>query len=202
MVPFVHRAGGSFIEPKVGEDPRNCKDIFWAYFVPNRPGVYLCFVKINKTNAARLLDKAGIEYGLIPYRVDEDDLSAAHLASELGEDVRQVFKTLVLRGERTGLFVCVVPGDSEVDLKKAARAAGDKKADLIPMKELLPATGYIRGGCSPIGMKKNLPTFVHETCKEFDRIYISAGVRGLQIKIAPADLLSYTGATVYDLVSD
>ena len=159
-------------------------------------------MKITKTNAARLLDKAGIEYELIPYQVDEDDLSAAHLAGQLGEDVRQVFKTLVLRGERTGLFVCVVPGDSEVDLKKAARAAGDKKADLIPMKELLPATGYIRGGCSPIGMKKPFPTFIHDTCKEFPRIYISAGMRGLQIKIAPADLLSYADATVCDLTAD
>lgn len=159
-------------------------------------------MKITKTNAARLLDKAGIEYELIPYQVDEDDLSAAHLAGQLGEDVRQVFKTLVLRGERTGLFVCVVPGDSEVDLKKAARAAGDKKADLIPMKELLPTTGYIRGGCSPIGMKKPFPTFIHDTCKDFPRIYISAGMRGLQIKIAPADLLSYTGATVCDLTAD
>ncbi len=159
-------------------------------------------MKITKTNAARLLDKAGIEYELIPYQVDENDLSAAHLAGQLGEDVRQVFKTLVLRGERTGLFVCVVPGDSEVDLKKAARAAGDKKADLIPMKELLPATGYIRGGCSPIGMKKPFPTFIHDTCKEFPRIYISAGMRGLQIKIAPVDLLSYTGATVCDLTAD
>ena len=139
-------------------------------------------MKITKTNAARLLDKVGIEYELIPYQVDEGDLSAAHLAGQLGEDVRQVFKTLVLRGERTGLFVCVVPGDSEVDLKKAARAAGDKKADLIPMKELLPATGYIRGGCSPIGMKKPFPTFIHDTCKDFSRIYISAGMRGLQIK--------------------
>lgn len=159
-------------------------------------------MKITKTNAARLLDKVGIEYELIPYQVDEGDLSAAHLAGQLGEDVRQVFKTLVLRGERTGLFVCVVPGDSEVDLKKAARAAGDKKADLIPMKELLPATGYIRGGCSPIGMKKPFPTFIHDTCKDFSRIYISAGMRGLQIKIAPADLLSYTGATVCDLTAD
>lgn len=159
-------------------------------------------MKITKTNAARLLDKAGIEYELIPYQVDEGDLSAVHLAGQLGEDVRQVFKTLVLRGERTGLFVCVVSGDSEVDLKKAARAAGDKKADLIPMKELLPTTGYIRGGCSPIGMKKPFPTFIHDTCKEFPRIYISAGMRGLQIKIAPADLLSYTGATVCDLTAD
>lgn len=159
-------------------------------------------MKITKTNAARLLDKAGIEYELIPYQVDEGDLSAAHLAGQLGENVRQVFKTLVLRGERTGLFVCVVPGDSEVDLKKAARAAGDKKADLIPMKELLPTTGYIRGGCSPIGMKKPFPTFIHDTCKDFPLIYISAGMRGLQIKIAPTDLLSYTGATVCDLTAD
>ena len=149
-------------------------------------------MKTHKTNAARLLDSAGIGYELIPYRVDEEDLSAVHVAQELGEDIRQVFKTLVLRGERTGLFVCVVPGESEVDLKKAARAAGDKKADLIPMKELLPTTGYIRGGCSPIGMKKPLPTFID----------ISAGVRGLQIKIAPDDLLAYTGATLSDLTTE
>ena len=159
-------------------------------------------MKTHKTNAARLLDSAGIGYELIPYRVDEEDLSAVHVAQELGEDIRQVFKTLVLRGERTGLFVCVVPGESEVDLKKAARAAGDKKADLIPMKELLPTTGYIRGGCSPIGMKKPLPTFIDHSCMDFPAIYISAGVRGLQIKIAPDDLLAYTGATLSDLTAE
>lgn len=159
-------------------------------------------MKTHKTNAARLLDSAGIGYELIPYRVDEEDLSAVHVAQELGEDIRQVFKTLVLRGERTGLFVCVVPGESEVDLKKAARAAGDKKADLIPMKELLPTTGYIRGGCSPIGMKKPLPTFIDCSCMDFQAIYISAGVRGLQIKIAPDDLLAYTGATLSDLTAE
>lgn len=159
-------------------------------------------MKTHKTNAARLLDSAGIGYELIPYRVDEEDLSAVHVAQELGEDIRQVFKTLVLRGERTGLFVCVVPGESEVDLKKAARAAGDKKADLIPMKELLPTTGYIRGGCSPIGMKKPLPTFIDRSCMDFPTIYISAGVRGLQIKIAPDDLLAYTGATLSDLTAE
>ena len=159
-------------------------------------------MKTHKTNAARLLDSAGIGYELIPYRVDEEDLSAVHVAQELGEDIRQVFKTLVLRGERTGLFVCVVPGESEVDLKKAARAAGDKKADLIPMKELLPTTGYIRGGCSPIGMKKPLPTFIDRSCMDFPAIYISAGVRGLQIKIAPDDLLAYTGATLSDLTAE
>lgn len=156
-------------------------------------------MKTNKTNAARLLDRAGIDYELIPYAVDESDLSAVHVARQLGEDIRQVFKTLVLRGERTGLFVCVIPGDDEVDLKKAARAAGDKKADLIPMKELLAATGYIRGGCSPIGMKKALPTYIHRSCTDFPYIYISAGIRGLQIKIAPTDLLRYTGATCADL---
>ncbi|MDE5661728.1 MAG: Cys-tRNA(Pro) deacylase, partial [Muribaculaceae bacterium] len=127
-------------------------------------------------------------------------LDAGHVAQELGEDIRRVFKTLVLRGERTGLFVCVVPGDCEVDLKKAAAVAGDKKAEMIAMKELLPLTGYIRGGCSPVGMKKPLPTFFHRTALDFDTIYVSAGVRGLQLVIAPADLIAFVGATVADLV--
>ena len=108
---------------------------------------------INKTNAARLLDKAKIKYELVPYEVDENDLAATHIATQLDEDIRQVFKTLVLKGDKTGYFVCVVPGDAEVDLKKAAKVSGNKKVDLIPMKELLPTTGYIRGGCSPVGMK-------------------------------------------------
>jgi Cys-tRNA(Pro)/Cys-tRNA(Cys) deacylase len=156
--------------------------------------------KIEKTNAARLLDRAKIAYDLVPYTVDEDNLAATHVAEELGEDIATVFKTLVLRGDRAGLFVCVIPGDKEVDLKAAARVSGNKKADLIPMKELLPTTGYIRGGCSPIGMKKPLPTFIHSTCLDHERIYISAGVRGLQIAIAPSDLVAYVGATVTDLV--
>ena len=156
--------------------------------------------KIEKTNAARLLDRAKIAYDLVPYTVDEDNLAATHVAEELGEDIATVFKTLVLRGDRAGLFVCVIPGDKEVDLKAAARVSGNKKADLIPMKELLPTTGYIRGGCSPIGMKKPLPTFIHSTCLDHERIYISAGVRGLQIAIAPNDLISFVGATVTDLV--
>lgn len=156
--------------------------------------------KIEKTNAARLLDRAKIAYDLVPYTVDEDNLAATHVAEELGEDISTVFKTLVLRGDRSGLFVCVIPGDKEVDLKAAARVSGNKKADLIPMKELLPTTGYIRGGCSPIGMKKPLPTFIHSTCLDHERIYISAGVRGLQIAIAPADLVAYVGATVVDLI--
>jgi Cys-tRNA(Pro)/Cys-tRNA(Cys) deacylase len=156
--------------------------------------------KIEKTNAARLLDRAKIAYELVPYTVDEDNLAATHVAEELGEDIATVFKTLVLRGDRSGLFVCVIPGDKEVDLKAAARVSGNKKADLIPMKELLPTTGYIRGGCSPIGMKKPLPTFIHSTCLDHERIYISAGVRGLQIAIAPADLVAYVGAVVVDLI--
>ena len=131
--------------------------------------------KITKTNAARLLDKAHVPYELVAYEVDENDLSAGHLAATLGEDVNRVFKTLVLRGDKTGHFVCVVPGNSEVDLKKAARVSGNKKADLIPQKELLPTTGYIRGGCSPVGMKKPFPTFVHESCRDFD--FISIRVR-------------------------
>ena len=158
--------------------------------------------KIDKTNAARLLDKAKVAYKLVPYTVDENNLAATHVAEELGEDIATVFKTLVLRGDRAGLFVCVVPGDKEVDLKAAARVSGNKKADLIAMKELLPTTGYIRGGCSPIGMKKPLPTFIHATCLEHERIYISAGVRGLQIAISPADLIAYVGATVSELVAE
>ena len=155
--------------------------------------------KIEKTTAARLLDRAKIGYELIPYRVDEDNLAATHVAEELGEDIATVFKTLVLRGDRTGLFVCVVPGDHEVDLKSAARISSNKSAELIAMKELLPTTGYIRGGCSPIGMKKALPTYIHSTALNYQRIYISAGLRGLQIAIAPNDLISFVGAHVADI---
>ena len=158
--------------------------------------------KIQKTNVCRLLDAAGIAYELIEYAVDESDLSATHVAQQLGEDVDAVFKTIVLEGDKVKYFVCVVPGACEVDLKKAAKISGNKKADLIPMKELLPTTGYIRGGCSPIGMKKPFPTYFHETCILFDYIYVSAGVRGLQLKINPDDLVKYVGATVCDLVSD
>ena len=155
---------------------------------------------INKTNAARLLDKAKIKYELVPYEVDENDLAATHIATQLGEDIRQVFKTLVLKGDKTGHFVCVVPGDAEVDLKKAAKVSGNKKVDLIPMKELLLTTGYIRGGCSPVGMKKAFPTYFHSTCMDFDYIYVSAGVRGLQLKIAPADLVKYVRASVAEII--
>ena len=156
--------------------------------------------KINKTNAARLLDKAKVKYELIPYEVDENDLSAPHVAESLGENIDQVFKTLVLHGDKSGYFVCVIPGNCEVDLKKAAKVSGNKNCDLIPMKDLLPTTGYIRGGCSPIGMKKPFPTYIHTTAADFDHIYISAGVRGLQIQIAPTDLITVSNATLNDLI--
>lgn len=155
--------------------------------------------KIEKTNAARLLDRAKIAYRLIPYEVDESDLAATHVAEQLGEDIACVFKTLVLKGDRTGHFVCVIPGDREVDLKAAARHSGNKKCDLIPMKELLSTTGYIRGGCSPIGLKKPFPIFIHTSATDFEQIYISAGVRGLQIQIAPNDLIDFVQATRCDL---
>ena len=159
-------------------------------------------MKINKTNAARLLDKAKIAYELIPYEVDENDLSAIHVADSLGENIEQVFKTLVLHGDKNGHFVRVIPGEHEVDLKLAAKASGNKKCDLIPMKELLPLTGYIRGGCTPIGMKKTFSTYIHESCLNYPYIYISAGQRGLQLKLDPNDLIKEVHAEVCILFHD
>ena len=155
-----------------------------------------------KTNAVRLLEKAGVTFETKEYPVDEEHLDARHVADGVGEDISLVFKTLVLKGERTGLFVCVIPGAEEVDLKKAARAAGDKKAEMLPMKELLPATGYIRGGCSPVGMKKPLPTFFHVSTLDHPKIYVSAGQRGMQLIIAPQDLINFVGGTAVDLIKD
>ena len=157
--------------------------------------------KINKTNVARLLDKAKIAYQLVPYEVDENDLSATHVAEQLGEDIAQVFKTLILHGDKSGYFVCVIPGADEVDLKKAAKVSGNKKCEMIPVKELLPLTGYIRGGCSPIGMKKHFPTYIHPTASGFAKIYVSAGQRGLQIQRAPADLIKVAQAIEADLIA-
>ena len=156
-------------------------------------------MQVPKTNAARLLDAAGIPYTLVPYEVDEEHLEASHVAQQLGEDLDRVFKTLVLRGDRNGLFVCVIPGSLEVDLKVAARISGNKSCAMIHVKELLPLTGYIRGGCSPIGMKKPLPTFLHESAFLWDSISISAGIRGLQIDIAPQALKDFIGADIYPM---
>ena len=158
-------------------------------------------MKINKTNAARLLDKAGINYELIPYEVDENNLAVDHVAHQLGEPIEQVFKTLVLRGDRTGIFVCVVPGHTEVNLKRAAKISGNKSAEMIAMKDLLAVTGYIRGGCSPVGMKKKFPTYFHSTAVDFETIYVSAGVRGLQLEISPVALVDFVGGVIADVAS-
>jgi len=158
-------------------------------------------LKIEKTNAARILDKGKIYYEIIPYEVNEDDLSAVHVAAQLNEPIEKVFKTLVLKGDKTGFFVCVIPGAEEVDLKKAATISGNKNCDMIPMKELLPVTGYIRGACSPVGMKKHFPTFMHETCLKYEHIYVSAGKRGLQLLIAPSDLIATVHATIGFLIN-
>lgn len=154
---------------------------------------------MKKTNAVRLLDQNHIVYSLVEYEVDESDLSAVTVAAKLGQNVKQVFKTLVLRGDKTGVFVCVIPGDAEVDLKKAARVSGNKKAEMIMMKELLPLTGYIRGGCTPIGMKKNYPSYIDQSCLSFDMILISAGQRGMQIRIHPGDLIRLARMESVDL---
>ncbi len=155
--------------------------------------------KIEKTNAARLLDKAGIKYNLIPYEFDENDLAVQHVAECLGQPIERVFKTLVLHGDKTGHIICVVPGHTEVHLKQLAKVSGNKKVEMIAMKDLLTVTGYIRGGCSPIGTKKRFPTFIHSTALDFPTIYISAGVRGMQIEIAPSDLISFVSATLCDV---
>ena len=150
----------------------------------------------EKTNAVRLLDKAKINYQLVTYEVDVDDLSAVHVAAQLNEAVDKVFKTLVLRGDKTSYFVCIIPGAGELDLKKAAKISGNKYCEMIPMTDLLQVTGYIRGACSPIGMKKHFPTYIHETCLGFPYIYVSAGQRGLQIKIDPKELINEVRAEV------
>ncbi len=157
--------------------------------------------EIKKTNAARQLDQLKVAYELIPYEVDENDLGAEHIAEQLGQPIERLFKTLVLRGDKTGLLVCVIPGAEEVDLKKAAKVTGNKRVEMIHVKELLPLTGYIRGGCSPIGMKKALPTWFHQSLMEHESVYCSAGQRGLQFRLAPADLLRAARGTLADLIA-
>lgn len=157
-------------------------------------------MKTLKTNAARLLDQAKVPYELVAYEVDESDLSAVHVAEQLNEPVERVFKTLVLKGNKTGHFVCVIPGAAELNLKHAAKISQNKSCDMIPMKELLPTTGYIRGACSPLGMKKHFPTYIDRSCRDFENIYVSGGQRGLQIKIAPDDLIQVARADIVELV--
>ncbi len=154
---------------------------------------------MNKTNAMRLLEQAGIEFETREYEVDESDLSGESVAKKVGLDPDSVFKTLVVRGDKKGIAVFCVPVTAELDLKKSAKATGDKKIEMVHVKELLGLTGYIRGGCSPIGMKKQYPTFIDETCILFDRIAVSAGVRGAQIITEPNKLAEYVGAKVIDI---
>ena len=155
---------------------------------------------MKKTNAARILDQYKITYDLVEYEVDENDLGATNVARKLGQDVEQVFKTLVLRGDKTGIFVVLIPGNTELNLKKTAKLSGNKSVEMVQMKELLPLTGYIRGGCTPIGMKKAYPNYIHESCILYDTIYISAGIRGMQIRISPDDLIELTKMTTGDFI--
>jgi Cys-tRNA(Pro)/Cys-tRNA(Cys) deacylase len=153
-----------------------------------------------KTNAARILDAAGIRYRILEYAVDENDLSAPHVAEAIGLPPEQVFKTLVVRGDRTGVLLACIPGNTELDFKAAAAASGNKKIELAAVKEILALTGYIRGGVSPIGTKKPYPLYLDETADLWDEISISAGVRGKQMLVAPDDLVRITGATKCPLV--
>ena len=155
--------------------------------------------KIEKTNAMRMLDQSNIPYETGEYEYDESDLSGDHVADYLGISKEEIFKTLVTRGNDNELYVFVVPVSGELDLKKAAAAAGVKKVEMIHVKEIFNLTGYLRGGCSPIGMKKQYPTFIDETAIRFDKIYISGGKRGLQIIIDPQVLADFTGAKLVDI---
>ena len=155
--------------------------------------------KIEKTNAMRMLDQSNIPYETGEYEYDESDLSGDHVADYLGISKEEIFKTLVTRGNDNELYVFVVPVSGELDLKKAAAAAGVKKVEMIHVKEIFNLTGYLRGGCSPIGMKKQYPTFIDETAILFDKIYISGGKRGLQIIIDPQVLADFTGAKLVDI---
>lgn len=155
---------------------------------------------LKKTNAARTLDKLGIAYELNSYPVDLDDLSATHVAESMGVDPSCVFKTLVTRGHPNGIAMAVIPGNAELDLKKLASVFHDKSVEMVPLKEVLPLTGYMRGGCSPVGAKKPYPVCIDESAILFDRIYVSAGQRGLQFVIAPEDLARAVDAVFADIV--
>lgn len=157
---------------------------------------------MKTTNAMRLLTKGGVAFSVVEYEVDLDDLSATHASAVTGIDPSRMFKTLVLRGERNGYFVCCIPADKEVDLKKAAVATADKKAEMIHVKELLPLTGYIRGGCSPVGMKKKFPTFIDASALEHETIGVSGGARGITLMVKPAELAEFVGASFVPLTAE
>lgn len=155
--------------------------------------------KAVKTNVVRHLEAEGIPFEVMTYEVDEEHLEGTHAAAMLGLDPDMVYKTLVLNDDRHGHLVCVIPVAEELDLKKVARASGFKAVSMLPLKELLPLTGYVRGGCSPIGMKKAFPTYVQEDAQLLDRMGVSAGMRGMQVLLSPDDLMRCTGAVYADL---
>lgn len=155
---------------------------------------------MQKTNAVRMLEKAKIPFDTAQYEVDEADLSGAAIARKIGADEKCVFKTLVARGEKHGCVVFCIPVSEEVDLKKAAAVCGEKRVELLPLKQLLPTTGYVRGGCSPIGMKKHFPTYIHSSALDLEKIYVSGGARGLQIITEPKLLSDFVGAKYADLI--
>ncbi|MDY3286036.1 MAG: Cys-tRNA(Pro) deacylase [Eubacteriales bacterium] len=155
---------------------------------------------MTKTNAMRLLDAANIPFTLFEYPSDDPKQTAEDVARYVGLPPEQVFKTLTVRGEKRGILVFCIPANASLNLKKAAAAAGDKKLEMLPQKELLGATGYIHGGCSPIGMKKKYPTYIDETCILFDEITVSAGARGAQLLIGVDALIGYVGAEVADVI--
>ncbi len=157
---------------------------------------------MTKTNVMRLLEAAGVAYRTTEYEYDENNLSGLHAAEQIGIPAEQVFKTLVTRGDKTGILVFCIPVDMELDLKKAAAVSKNKKVEMTHMKELLGLTGYIRGGCSPIGMKKKYPTFIDETCILFDEIAVSAGVRGEQVILAPQALIDFVDAVEADVAKE
>jgi len=156
--------------------------------------------KTPKTNAARMLDRLGIPYELLTYPVDERDLSAAHVAEVTGIPLERIYKTLVVRGDRTGVFMAVVPGAGELDLKAAAAASGNKRAEMVHLKEVFDLTGYVRGGCSPLGAKKPYPVYCDESILHHEHVCVSAGRRGEQLSLAPADLIRAASATAVPLV--
>ena len=157
---------------------------------------------IKKTNAMRLLDSAKIKYEVLEYEVDENDLSGMHISANIGLPPKTVFKTLVAKGDKNGYAVFCIPTDRELDLKAAAEITGDKKIEMIHVKDLLSLTGYIRGGCSPVGMKKKFPTFLDESALELEKITVSAGVRGAVVFLKPSELIAYTNAKTAKITLD
>ena len=155
---------------------------------------------MTKTNAVRLLEAADIEFNIYEYDTADGEISGVAVARKMGQDPDRVFKTLVTEGKNTGLNVFVIPGSTELDLKKAAQATGDKYVVMIKSRDLEPRTGYVHGGCSPVGMKKQFPTFIDETAEMYDRIIVSGGRIGLQIELAPGDLVRVTGAVLCELI--